>query len=102
MKKSTIFGAGMIAGGLVVTATLMYVGPHVRSAEVYDSDPRVPNVIHLDTPQQVDRVLVQTTDGSYVTIGNYLRKHVPKEDRAVQKALIERMVETERDTIVKE
>jgi len=102
MKKSTIYGAGMITGGILITGAIMLNELAVRSAGIYDSDPPVPRVMHLDLPQQSDVVLVQTPDGSYVPIRRYLKKHVSEENRAVQKALIERMIEAERDPIVKE
>jgi|APSaa5957512622_1039677.scaffolds.fasta_scaffold187161_1 hypothetical protein len=86
--------AGAIFGISASIAIGASYGPEIRDIS-YHELPNGPKIMYIDVATSRDKMLVQNPDGKYVALEVYLGG-VDKEDRNVEKALIERMIEKER------
>mgnify|MGYP006863472322 CR=1 FL=1 len=93
MKKDDNFASGVLLGIVVATGLYVSNGPIIKDVNYYDL-PNGPRIMHTDVKYAKDDFKVQSPDGNYLDIQTYLIKYVDKQDRAVQRALIERIVDT--------
>jgi len=84
---------GCCAGFILGFGLSTYLGPVINDVNYYELS-NGPKIRHIDVSWGEDQVDVQNPNGEYTSLAFYLKNHVDKQDRAVQKALIERMVDT--------
>ncbi|MBT6995694.1 hypothetical protein HN865_01695 [Candidatus Woesearchaeota archaeon] len=96
MSEVKNFGAGLLLGLGFSFAVHTCYGPVINDVSFYES-PNGPNIKYVDVVWGRDQALVQNPDGKYTSLQWYLDNSVDKEDRAVEKASIERLIKKERE-----